>query len=244
MATVNGYTAERMKEIEDNTIVDADIVGNDLILTRFDGTTFNAGEVRGAPGPTGPTGPAGATSITICTSGTRPGAPTNGMTIYETDTKRQWTYDGTAWRWHIGTGTSPYAIRLHPGANQAIAAGTSVNVAWSEALDRPGAFATPTITIPVTGTWRFTGAMRVSSSSTGTWDMILDLLLAGALFSRLGEQYFESIASGSSISLPISYENEFAAGDLIRFSAHSGGIGATIQSPHFSTHLAVDLVGY
>lgn len=50
MATINGYTAERMQEIEDSSIVDADIVGDDLVLTKFDGSTLNVGNVRGAPG--------------------------------------------------------------------------------------------------------------------------------------------------------------------------------------------------
>lgn len=47
MATVNGLTAERMQEIIDATIVDAEIVGNDLILTLYDGSTINAGVAKG-----------------------------------------------------------------------------------------------------------------------------------------------------------------------------------------------------
>lgn len=39
------------------------VVGDDLILTRTDGTTVNAGNVRGATGPTGPQGPAGPQGI-------------------------------------------------------------------------------------------------------------------------------------------------------------------------------------
>src|SRR6476646_4386940 len=56
MATVTGLTAERMQAIEAASVVDGDIVGNDLILTKHDGSTINAGNVRG---PTGPVGPAG-----------------------------------------------------------------------------------------------------------------------------------------------------------------------------------------
>jgi hypothetical protein len=50
MATVTGYTAARMQEIEDSAIISGVIVGNNLILTRFDGTTVNAGNVRGPQG--------------------------------------------------------------------------------------------------------------------------------------------------------------------------------------------------
>jgi len=60
MAQVTVYTAARMKEIEDASVVDGEVVGDNLILTRFDNTTINAGNVRGAVGPMNPDGnPAG-----------------------------------------------------------------------------------------------------------------------------------------------------------------------------------------
>lgn len=58
MATVTGLTAERMLEIEAASVVDGDVSGNDLILTRKDGSIINAGNVRGVPGPVGPMGEA------------------------------------------------------------------------------------------------------------------------------------------------------------------------------------------
>lgn len=58
MATITGLTAERMLEIEAASVVDGDIVGNDLILARQDGTIINAGNVRGPIGPEGPMGSA------------------------------------------------------------------------------------------------------------------------------------------------------------------------------------------
>lgn len=65
MATINGLTAERMLEIEAQSIVDGDVVSDNLILTRHDGTTINAGNVRGAPGSAGPagTGPTGSIAM-------------------------------------------------------------------------------------------------------------------------------------------------------------------------------------
>lgn len=56
MGSITGYTAERMKAIEDSSIVSGQIVGDNLILTRFNQTTVNAGNVRGAVGPIGPAG--------------------------------------------------------------------------------------------------------------------------------------------------------------------------------------------
>lgn len=62
MATVTGLTAERMQEIIDATIVDADVVGDNLILTKDDGSTIDAGNVRGDAGiGKGAAFPAGAT---------------------------------------------------------------------------------------------------------------------------------------------------------------------------------------
>jgi microcystin-dependent protein len=59
MATITGFTAGRMLEIEDGTIVDAEVVGGELILIKHDGTQVNAGSVIGPVGPVGPSGPAG-----------------------------------------------------------------------------------------------------------------------------------------------------------------------------------------
>lgn len=53
MATVTGFTAERMEAIEAASVVDGNIVGDDLVLTRFDGSTINAGDVRGPTGSPG-----------------------------------------------------------------------------------------------------------------------------------------------------------------------------------------------
>jgi len=63
MATITGLTAERMLEIEAASVVDGDIVGNNLILTKQDGSTIDAGPVVGPAGPTGPAGPAGFSAI-------------------------------------------------------------------------------------------------------------------------------------------------------------------------------------
>lgn len=48
MSTVTGFTAERMLAIENGTVVDGSVVGDNLILTTKDGTPIDAGNVRGA----------------------------------------------------------------------------------------------------------------------------------------------------------------------------------------------------
>src|SRR4051794_18667337 len=56
MATVTGLTADRMLEIEAASVVDGDIVDGELVLTKHDGSTIDAGSVIGPPGPAGPIG--------------------------------------------------------------------------------------------------------------------------------------------------------------------------------------------
>lgn len=99
MVTVNGLTAERMLEIEAASVVDGEVVGDSLILKRFDDSTINAGSVRGPQGIVGPVGP---TSIEIVTSTTRPGSPTEGLYIHEIDTDRLYMWNGVAWVYRGG----------------------------------------------------------------------------------------------------------------------------------------------
>lgn len=64
MATVTGFTAQKMQEIIADNIISAEIVGDNLILTTRDGTPIDAGVVRGDQGPEGPPGP-GAGSVIV-----------------------------------------------------------------------------------------------------------------------------------------------------------------------------------
>lgn len=93
MATVTGLTAARMQEMEDATIIDGNIVGDDLVLLTKDGTPINAGNVRGPVGPSG-------SGYLVCTSSTRPslGTGDEGIVIYETDTDLVRIWTGTRWR--------------------------------------------------------------------------------------------------------------------------------------------------
>ena len=50
MATVTGFTAERMLTIENETVVDGEVRDTNLFLIRRDGVEIDAGWVKGAPG--------------------------------------------------------------------------------------------------------------------------------------------------------------------------------------------------
>lgn len=57
MAKITGYTAERMQAIENNTLVSAAIVGDELVFTRYNDLQFSAGVVKGEKGDQGIVGP-------------------------------------------------------------------------------------------------------------------------------------------------------------------------------------------
>lgn len=56
MATVDGMSKARMLAIEAASVVDGAVVGDNLILEKHDGSTINAGNVRGPQGIQGPAG--------------------------------------------------------------------------------------------------------------------------------------------------------------------------------------------
>lgn len=56
MTIITGLTAARMLEIEAASVVDGSISGDNLILTKHDGSTIDAGNVRGIQGLPGPIG--------------------------------------------------------------------------------------------------------------------------------------------------------------------------------------------
>lgn len=68
MATVTSFTADRMLAIENASVIGGEVVGDNLILTRKDGSQINAGSVRGAPGLRGFTGTPGEVTNAALTS--------------------------------------------------------------------------------------------------------------------------------------------------------------------------------
>lgn len=57
MAEVTGFTSQRMREIEDTTVVDGEVQGDNLILLQRNGVPIDAGNVRGPQGDQGVPGP-------------------------------------------------------------------------------------------------------------------------------------------------------------------------------------------
>jgi len=99
MATVTGFTSARMLAIENETVVDGNIVGNNLILVRRDAVTIDAGNVRGPVGPQGPSGDVGDIKANIRSS--IPGyLALNGQAIAGADIAYPglWTVVPTSWK--------------------------------------------------------------------------------------------------------------------------------------------------
>jgi microcystin-dependent protein len=131
MATVTGLTAERMIEMENATVIDGDIISDHLILVTRGGTPIDAGNVRGAVGPTG------GAAFVPCLSTARPGytSEEKGKSIYETDTglRRMWT--GTRWQLQeriiCTSGTRPAGMTLADEGVQIFEKDTNYEFVWS-----------------------------------------------------------------------------------------------------------------
>jgi hypothetical protein len=63
MATITGFTSDRMLVIENESITNGVVQGDNLILSQRDGTQINAGNVRGPKGDTGSAGTPGAPGV-------------------------------------------------------------------------------------------------------------------------------------------------------------------------------------
>lgn len=136
MATVTVFTADRMQRIEDSSVVSGQVVGDNLILTKHNGLTMNAGNVRG---PKGTNGAAGYTSIVVCSSTSRPtgSARFNGLAIFETDTNNFLVWNGIRWDppWNQPWGQLGYVQRDNDAGP---VTGQEVNVAgMSVAISTP-----------------------------------------------------------------------------------------------------------
>lgn len=118
MTTITGLTAERMLEIEANSVVGGSISGNDLILTKHDGSTLDAGNVRGPAGPIG-TPP----RVTIL-----PATPTDGDEVhYVADATK-----GVLWHLKYNQGSaSPYKWEFVGGSSLSSNISTGASTALS-----------------------------------------------------------------------------------------------------------------
>ena len=124
MATVTGLTAQRMIEMEAQTVIDGEVQGDNLILTTRDGTPIDAGNVRGVKGDQGTPGTPGTPGIINSVNDVSapavysprifptkadldlwtPNAPLGAMAV-TTDSKLLWEKDEVGWFANAGMRT-------------------------------------------------------------------------------------------------------------------------------------------
>lgn len=100
ITTVTGLTAERMTAMEQATVINGNIQGDNLHLQTRAGTDILAGNVRGIQGIQGLPGTNG-NGYVLCTSTSRPTgltAANDGLGIYEMDTKLFRVWIGNRWK--------------------------------------------------------------------------------------------------------------------------------------------------
>ena len=68
-------------------------------------------------------------SVIVCTSGTRPGSPVDGMFIYETDTKRLMKWNASFWEVVAGSRTSHTPVLTASSSNPTLGTG-AIALGW------------------------------------------------------------------------------------------------------------------
>ncbi len=103
----------------------------------------------------------------VCTSGTRPVSPAEGVTIYETDTDLEYTWDNAAWV--LTGGTAAWASYTPTLTQSASVAFTNTRAKWSR-TPRRGIIGDFTLTVTGTGTAanQVTVTLPVPAVTTGT----------------------------------------------------------------------------
>ena len=144
VASVTGFPASYPYTL----IIDQDTVNEEVItVTSRTGTTLTV--IRAVDGTSGVSHTAGAAvnhgvsardfdepnshvndqqpHVTACTSSTRPASPTTSQIIFETDTKKYYGWDGTAWS-PIGAASNAYVLYEYTAtAGQTTFSGTDLN---------------------------------------------------------------------------------------------------------------------
>lgn len=165
-------------------------------------------------------------AVITCTSGTRPSAPNEGMTIYETDTDYIRTYDGTTWQ--VMTGNTP-AARAQRTTTQSISTGSTTAVSFGAADYNAGtmwAGGSPTrLTAPIGGVYVITAAVEFAANATGNRQV--HIYQNGSEHSRIT---VPSVGSGLATRVAIADTLNMAASDYVEcfvFQDSGGSLNIT-----------------
>lgn len=164
--------------------------------------------------------------VITCTSGTRPGSPNEGMTIYETDTDYIQVYSGSAWR--VVAGEVP-AASVERTTTQSIGTGSATAVSFgAEIFDHGNCWVigSPTrLTAPIAGVYTVTAAVEFAQNATGNRQV--HIYTNGSEHSRVT---VPSVGSGLATRVSHSAIVELAAGGYVEcfvFQDSGGNLNIT-----------------
>ncbi len=169
-------------------------------------------------------------AVIVCTSGTRPGSPPEGMFIYETDTDTYRGYDGSAWQEvYI---LNPPRAEVTRTTVQSIPNNIQTTVTWQASnynyRNMWNSGVNPTrLTVPANmgGLYRVHCSLEYSANDTGTRQVIL--MKNGTTVGR-----YATTNAGSGPATRVFYEREIvaAAGDYFEIAAYqNAGAGVNLD---------------
>jgi hypothetical protein len=119
MATITGFTAERMLVIENETVIDGEVQGDNLHLIQRGGTVIDAGNVRGATGPPGTNGTNGVDGVQGPPGSDGLGVPIGGS-VGQLLTKNSDIDNDSSWQPPYVDATLPKGIVMRAGAGSGV----------------------------------------------------------------------------------------------------------------------------
>jgi hypothetical protein len=99
-------------------------------------------------------------TIVVCTSGTRPSSPPEGMHIYETDTDRLMKWNGSAWE-SVASSRIPYTPTLTADTNPTLGSG-ALRLGWYAYMPGPSIAYSYFIKFGTSGTNAGNGPYKIS----------------------------------------------------------------------------------
>lgn len=161
-------------------------------------------------------------AVVVCTSGTRPGSPPEGMFIYETDTDMYRGWDGSAWQEVFVL--NPPRAEVTRTTTQSISSSTQTTITWQTSNHNYRAMwnsgVNPSrLTVPsgMGGLYRVTINLEYEANSDGaTGTRQAALLKNGAIIGRQ-----TSLGNGTGVATRVEYTREIAmaGGDYFEAAA-------------------------
>lgn len=239
MATVESYTAAKIDERLAPTVVDADVVANELVFTKEDGSTLNIGEVGG-----------GVSKVTAF-----PGSPTDGDLVVRTDQPGDPLYKFTDGAWELqprmGAQTVPSAgLKMTADhANQippSIFRPVNFDAATHDTNAMFAAGSPSKLTIKTPGTYLIEAALcwRGADANTGRRRILIRINGAGDGFNGTVVADNEVSASADDVGVDGSAVVRLSAGDYIEVVAFQDTPGVSVGfKGNERTHLSATWLG-